>query len=355
MTRRQLAVPLLAALLGGAVTATAMQAGDTATDSAEQGLLAVSSSDDRLSAQEIFDRAAPGVVYVRAQSVQTAAASAFEAGGGSGELAVSTGSGFVLDDEGRIVTNAHIVSGVTDVQVTFANGQTVAAQVLGKDEETDLAVLAVSPDERIQLVPLELGDSDEVDPGDQAVAVGNPSGFAATAGTGRVGAADQRIETPGGYIIDGVFETDAVIEPGTSGGPLLGADGRVIGVMSRLAGDADSATFAVPSNTARDVLSELEEYHKVIRPYTGFRGEAGANGLTVGAVYAGGPAAEAGVRVGDVVEAVDGRTVRTPTDLHDVIGSRRPGDIVTVRLLRNGARGDVDLRLAERPATLPGG
>src|SRR5687768_13748643 len=123
MTRRQLAVPLLAALLGGAVTATAMQASGTATDSDQQGLLAVSSNDDRLSAQEIFDRAAPGVGDVRAQSVQSASASAFEATRGSGELAVSTGSGFVLDDEGRIVTNAHIVSGVTDVQVTFANGQ----------------------------------------------------------------------------------------------------------------------------------------------------------------------------------------------------------------------------------------
>jgi S1-C subfamily serine protease len=295
------------------------------------------------------------VVYVRAESVQTAAASAFEATGGSDELAVSTGSGFVLDDEGRIVTNAHIVSGVTDVQVIFPNGVPVTARVLGKDEETDLAVLAVKPEEAPELAPLELGDSDAVDPGDQAVAVGNPSGFAATAGTGRVGAADQRIEAPGGYVIDGVFQTDAVIEPGTSGGPLLGSDGRVIGVMSRLAGEEDAATFAVPSNTVRDVLSDIEQYHKVIRPYTGFRGAAGPTGLTVEAVYAGGPAAAAGVRVGDVVEAVDGRAVRTPTDLHDAIGSRSPGDVVTVRLLRNGARGDVELRLAERPATLPGG
>jgi putative serine protease PepD len=355
MTRRQLAVPLLAAVLGSAVTAAAMQVSDTPTDSREQGLLAVSASDEGLSAREIFDRVAPGVVYVRAQSVQPAAASAFEATGGGRELAVSTGSGFVLDDEGRIVTNAHIVSGVTDVQVTFGNGQTVAAQVLAKDEQTDLAVLAVSPDERVELVPLELGDSDAVDPGDQAIAVGNPSGFAATAGTGRVGAADRRIETPGGYVIDGVFETDAVIEPGTSGGPLLGSDGRVIGVLSRIEGDAGTATFAVPSNTARDVLAELQEHHKVIRPYTGFRGDAGATGLTVSAVDSGSPAADAGIRVGDVVEAIDGRTVRTPIDMHDVIGAHAPGDILTVRLLRHGARGDVELRLAERPATLPAG
>ncbi len=182
------------------------------------------------------------MVYVRAQSVNPAVASAFEATGGSSDLAVSTGSGFVLDDDGRIVTNAHIVSGVTDVQVLFANGVGVQATVLGKDEETDLAVLGVDPDEAPELVPLELGDSDAVNAGDQAVAVGNPSGFAATAGTGRIGASDQRIEAPGGYVIDGVFQTDAVIEPGTSGGPLLASDGRVIGVMSRLEGDEDAPT-----------------------------------------------------------------------------------------------------------------
>jgi S1-C subfamily serine protease len=353
MTRKQLAVPLVAALLGGAVTAAAIQAGGTGTEPSTQGLLTVSSGDGRLSAREIFDRAAPGVVYIRAQPVQPAQASAFDAAARNNGLAVSTGSGFVLDDEGRLVTNAHVVSGVADVQVTFADGRTVPARVLGKDEETDLAVLAVDPDQGLDLRPLELGDSDGVQPGDQAVAIGNPSGFEATAGTGRVSAADQRIEAPGGYVIDGVFETDAVIEPATSGGPLLGADGRVIGVMSRLPDDDRAPTFAVPSNTARQVLAELEENHKVIRPYLGLRGDGGGGGVVIAGVYPGSPAEAAGLRVDDVVEAVDGREVRTAIELQEQVAGRRPGEVVRLRVLRDGSSGDVEVRLAERPATLP--
>lgn len=347
-------MPLVAALLGGAVTAAAMQAaGGTGAESAEQGLLGVSSGGDSLSVRDIYDRAAPGVVYVRAQSVQPAAASAFDTGAGGNELSVSDGSGFVLDDEGRIVTNAHVVSGVTDVQVTFSSGQIVSAHVLGKDEETDLAVLAVDPDE-VDLRPLELGDSDAVRPGDQAIAIGNPNGYEATAGTGHVAAEDQRIEAPGGYTIDGVFQTDAVITPASSGGPLIGADGRVIGITSRLAGDADAPTFAVPSNLARDVLAQLQESHKVIRPYLGLRPATRGSIVEVAGVYAGSPAEQAGIQVGDVIEAIDGSEVRTATELQDAIAARGPGEAVRLRLLRNGSRGEIDVRLTERPATLPG-
>jgi S1-C subfamily serine protease len=348
MTRRQLAVPMVAALLGGAVTAAAMVAsgGSTGSITRQQGLLSLDQG-EQLSSSEIYERTAPGVVAVRANSVQPGA---FEATGGS-EFNVSTGSGFVLDGDGRVVTNAHVVSGVTAVQVTFADGPTVSASVIGKDEETDLAVLSVPP-EGLNLRPLELGDSDAVQPGDRVLAVGNPTGSGATAGSGRISGAGQRVEVPGGYVIDGLFATDAVIEPASSGGPLVGADGRVIGITARL--EADTG-FAVPANTAREVLAELEEHHKVIRPYIGLRGRATGAGVELVALHAGGPADVAGLQTGDVVQAIDGVDVRTLGGLLAEVERRSVGDTVELRVLREGAPTEVKVRLEERPATVPAG
>jgi serine protease Do len=349
MTRRQLAVPMVAALLGGAVTAAAMVAGGgTGTIARQQGLLSLDPG-EQLSSSEMYERAAPGVVSVRANSVQPGAA-AFESDAGS-DFNVSTGSGFVLDGDGRVVTNAHVVSGVTAVQVTFADGPTVAATVIGKDEETDLAVLAVAP-EGLDLRPLELGDSDTVRPGDRVLAVGNPTGAGATAGSGRISGAGRRIEVTGGYVIDGLFETDAVIEPATSGGPLIGTDGRVIGITARLEGDTG---FAVPANVARDVLAQLEEHHKVIRPYIGIRGRATSSGVELLHVHPGGPAEQAGLHTGDVVQAIDGVEVRTLGGLFVEVDRRAVGDSVELRVLRDGGTTDVAVRLEERPATVPAG
>jgi S1-C subfamily serine protease len=350
MTRRQLAVPMVAALLGGAVTAAGMLAGSNGNGAVgrQQGLLALDSG-ERFSAAEIYDRAAPSVVSISARSVQPGA-TAFQSETG-GELGVSTGSGFVLDEDGRIVTNAHVVSGVTAVQVTFPDSQIVPAQVIGKDEETDLAVLRVSP-EQLDLRPLELAGSDSVRPGDRVVAIGNPTGLQATAGTGRISAAGRRIEAPGGYVIDGLLETDAVIEPATSGGPLLGADGRVVGITSRL---GDDTGFAVPAGVARDVLAQLEERHKVIRPWLGIRGRAAPGGVALIDAHAGGPADSAGLQAGDVVQAIDDVDVGTLAGLLEEVDQRAVGDSVELRVLRDGKGLDITVRLEERPATVPAG
>jgi S1-C subfamily serine protease len=346
-------VPVVAALLGGALTAAAMIAGAGPGVPGRQEGLAVLGSGDRLTAHEIYERAAPGTVYIRARSLQ-ASASAF-AGGSGGELSIATGSGFVLDDDGRVLTSAHVVSGVTDVQVTFPNGRTVPARVVGKDEETDVALLAVDP-QGLDLRPLELGDSDAVRPGEQAMAIGNPTGLQATAGTGRIAAADRRIQAPGGYVIDGVFETDAVIEPATSGGPLMGPDGRVIGLTSRLAAEDGGASFAVPVNTVREVLAQLEDgHHKVIRSYMGVTGQTVERGVHVIEVHPAGPAARAGLHAGDTIEAIDGQPVRTWEGMLAAVERRRPGDTVELQVLRDGSRGDVEVRLDERPATLSAG
>ena len=350
MTRRKLAVPMVAALVGGAVTAAGMLAGSAGSGAVgrQQGLLPLDSG-ETFSATELYERAAPSVVSISARTVQPGAA-AFQTATG-GEIGVSTGSGFVLDEDGRIVTNAHVVSGVTAVQVTFPDGQMVQAEVIGKDEETDLAVLRVAPG-RLDLRPLELTDSPTVQPGDRVVAIGNPTGLQAIAGTGRISGAERRIEAPGGYVIDGLLETDAVIEPATSGGPLMGADGRVVGITSRLGEDT---SYAVPADVARDVLAELEERHKVIRPWLGLRGREAPGGLAVIDSNAGGPAERAGLRAGDVVQSIDGVEVHTFAELLDHVDGRAVGDTVELHVLRSGAPLDIAIRLEERPATLPAG
>ena len=348
MTRRQLAVPIVAALLGSAVTAAAMLAGSGGTGAItrQQGLLALDES-EQLSSSEIYDRTAPGVVAVRATSLQ---AGAFQADAGS-EFNLSTGSGFVLDGEGRVVTNAHVVTGVTAVQVTFPDGPTVGATVVGKDEETDLAVLSVSP-EGLDLRPLELGDSDTVRPGDRVLAVGNPTGAGPTAGSGRISGSGRRVEVPGGFVIDGLLETDAVIEPASSGGPLVGPDGRVIGVTARLEGDTG---FAVPANTARDVLADLQDHHKVIRPYIGIRGRAVGSGVELIGLHEDGPAQSAGLQTGDVVVAIDGVEVNTLGGLLAEVERQSVGDSVELQVLRDGTPLEITVRLEERPATIPAG
>lgn len=350
MTRRQLAVPMVAALLGGAITAAAMVAsgGGTGAITRQQGLLALDPG-EQLSSTEIYERAAPSVVAVRANSVQ-ADSTAFDAGPDSA-FNLSTGSGFVLDGDGRIVTNAHVVSGVTAVQVTFPDGPTVGATVIGKDEETDLALLAVAP-EGLDLRPLELGDSDRLRMGDRVLVVGNPTGSGATAGSGRISGAGLRVEVPGGYVIDGLVETDAVIEPASSGGPLLGADGRVIGVTARL--EADTG-FAIPANVARDVFAQLEEHHKVIRPYIGLRGRPADGGVEIVDVHAGGPADVAGLQTGDVVRTVDGVDVRTFAGLLGEVDHHSVGDSIELEVVRDGTTVEATVRLEERPATVPAG
>jgi putative serine protease PepD len=349
---RQVVVPLVAAALGSGITAAAMSTGGStgATIGRQQGLLTSSVGAQVLNAEEIYQQAAPSVVHVSASTVQ-GTASAFDSQTG-GQLALSTGSGFVLDDDGRVVTSAHVISGVTAVQVTFADGRgTVPAHVLGKDEEADVAVLAVDPD-GLDLRPLELGDSSLMRPGDQVIAVGNPTGVQPTAGTGRIAAAHQRIEAPGGYVIDDVFATDAVIEPATSGGPLVSPDGRVIGITSRIEG---STGFAVPSNIVRDAVERIKQGTRVIRPYIGLTGTGTDGGVQVTDVHPDGPADRAGLQEDDLIETIDDQPLTSFMELLAEVDRHAPGDTVTLQVLRNGSRGPVPVQLEERPATLAAG
>jgi S1-C subfamily serine protease len=375
-------LPLLAAgLLGGGVTAGLLlvtgAAGDhvtrTVVEPAPLGAAAspVGERAGALTVREIYRRDAPGVVFVRARSVQ-AGDSPFDFAQRTENVA--TGSGFVIDEDGHLLTNAHVVAGATDVRVTFSDQRTVGARVVGKDEDTDLAVLEVEPD-GLHLEPLTLGESRSVQVGDPTVAIGNPFGLDRTLTTGVVSAKQRRITAPSGFSIDNVLQTDAAINPGNSGGPLIDATGRVIGVNSQIAtaggsGGSVGIGFAVPIDTAKAIIPQLERHRMVSHAYLGIRGQdvqeslvsldgGPHSGVRVQEVDPDGPAAQAGILDaqatggGDVIIALDGRTVRSMADVDDVLARHRPGDGVAVDLLREGHRVKVQVQLQERPALVP--
>ncbi|MFL5957687.1 MAG: S1C family serine protease, partial [Solirubrobacterales bacterium] len=285
MQSSQLRISLIAAILGGALVAAVvllLDVGRTTktTTVVQQAPLnartaAGTSGSTGLTPREIYKRDAPGVVNVRAQIVQRVT-SPFNFGSPEEQRGVATASGFVVDGNGDILTNAHVIEGASRVTVQFENDKTADAKVVGKDTSTDLALLKVDPKDQ-KLHPLGLGDSSDVQVGDPTIAIGNPFGLDRTLTTGVVSALQRRIEAPNGFSIDHVIQTDAAINPGNSGGPLLDAAGRVIGINSQIATGGGSngnvgIGFAVPINTAKRVVPQLKQSGTVQRAYLGITG-----------------------------------------------------------------------------------
>jgi putative serine protease PepD len=274
---------------------------------------------------------------------------AVQVGGGSG-------TGFVIDERGTIVTNAHVVGESSQASVRFGDsGATIDAEVLGSDPSTDLAVLRVDPSRVGALRPLTFADSDAVRVGDEVVAIGHPFGLDRTATAGIVSGLGREIQSPNGFSIDEVIQTDAAINPGNSGGPLVDGKGRVVGVNSQIAtagggGGNVGVGFAVPANTVRDVVPRLADGQTIERPYLGVSTAAGAAGVEVQEVTPGGPAQRAGLRSADVIRSVDGRTVSEPDDVTGALDGKQPGDSVTVEVERDGSRQEFDIELGTRPA-----
>src|SRR5436190_5025234 len=306
---------------------------------------------------QIYAKASKGVVSVAARE-------------GSG---TSTGTGFVIDDRGTIVTNAHVVGEVGTAQVRFGDqGRTIDAPVLGRDASSDLAVLRVDPSQTGRLYPLKLADSGKVKIGDNVVAIGNPFGLDRTATAGIVSGLGRHITSPNGFDIDEVIQTDAPINPGNSGGPLLDARARVIGVNSQIETGPGLGRgnvgigFAVPSNTVRDVVPRLAQGKKILHAYLGIetstvpegvytaRGLSPDEGVYVQNTRGGGPADRAGIRTGDVVVNVAGRRVSEPADLSQAIQARQPGDTIRVEVVHgDGTREEVPVKLGRRPTRTP--
>jgi putative serine protease PepD len=290
----------------------------------------------------IYDRVSEGVVQVRA---------------GSG-----SGTGFVVDGDGTIVTNAHVVGTSEEVQVRFdQRGESVRARVSGVDASSDLAVLHVDPNASPVLRPLALADSDKVRVGDSAIAIGYPLGLDRTATAGIISGLGREIQAPNGFSIDKVIQTDAPINPGNSGGPLLDARGRVIGVNSQIATAGSRGNvgigFAVPSNTVREVVPKLKVGQTIRRPYIGISTAPalGSQGARIERVEPGGPGSGAGLQRGDVITSVDGKAVVVPEDVTAALDGRQPGERVTVEVRRAGRRQSIDVELGTRPARVRSG
>jgi S1-C subfamily serine protease len=359
---------VLAAVIGGGVTAAALlgagavDSGDPATATEAsltgKGARAVELGAGRgLGAREIYKRDAPGVVFVRAQTLRTDPTpfDVFD----TARPTEATGSGFVIDEDGLVLTNAHVVAAATEIQVTLSDAHTVSATPVGKDLDTDLALLRVDPG-GLDLSPLELGDSETVQVGDPTVAIGNPFGLERTLTTGVVSALQRRLTAPSGFTIENVIQTDAALNPGNSGGPLIDASGRVIGINSQIAtggGEASGGSvgigFAVPVNTAKEVIPELEQAGHVERAYLGVEGSAAEDGVLVERVQPGSPAAAAGLGDADVLHRLDGHRVRTMADVSEILERLEPGDVVKVEVSTAGRPRALQATLADRPAALP--
>jgi S1-C subfamily serine protease len=381
-----IAVGVVAAVgsLGGATTVRELVEAD-AQQSPDPSSFA--SSSKPLTIHAIYARAAPGVVQVTATrrvSVQTNPfLDPFGFGGSTAETEEALGSGFVIDKAGHIVTNYHVVQGAQHVQVSFSNNEQLAARVVGRDPATDIAVLQVRVQSRA-LMPLELGDSNLVRVGDAVVAIGNPLGEDRSVTSGIVSARQRRIVAPNGAPIDNVIQTDAALNHGNSGGPLLDALGKVIGVNSQIQTAAGSdgnigIGFAIPINTVKDVAAQLIAKGVVEHPFVGINARAITprvatlfrlpvqHGLLISTVCHDSGAAAAGVHGatqevtlagvtwplgGDIIVKADGLPVASVDQLRTIVGNKEPGDSVELELDRKNSTLDVKVKLGRQPASL---
>jgi putative serine protease PepD len=266
----------------------------------------------------------------------------------------SQGSGFVYNETGDIVTNQHVVDGAESITVTFWNGKTYSAHLVGSDPSTDTAVIKVDTPAAM-LQPLRLADSSAVQVGDGVVAIGSPFGLEETVTTGIVSALHRQMTSPNSFTIDDSIQTDAAINHGNSGGPLLDMHGRVIGITSQIESDSggnDGVGFAVPSNTVREIATKLIATGKADHAYLGVQlaEVSGGDGARVTVVVPNKPAAKAGVQVGDVVTAFSGKKVASVDALRAAVDARRPGDTVMLTFAREGRERTVSVTLSTRPS-----
>jgi S1-C subfamily serine protease len=399
--KRMFAIPFVSALIGGGIVvgiiAAAGDLGEKKTvvttvqeapASAAVPSNASQQSGGGLTPHQVYVKDAPGVAFVTSTIVQKSESPFLLGGGESERKGTATGSGIVIDANGTILTNYHVVENAVKVTVSFEKGKTVEAQVVGKDPSNDLAVLRIHPD-GLTLHPIALGNSSAAQVGDPVYAIGNPFDLERTLTTGVVSALQRQITAPNGFTIDNVLQTDASINPGNSGGPLLNTAGEVIGINSQIetGGTSNGSVgigFAVPIDTAKSEISELEKGGTVRGAYLGLTsltidGSLSAlnlpvkSGALVQTVQKGTAADKAGIKGGtistnvengqvavggDIITAINGKTIASSEDLANVIEAEKPGDTVTVKLLRANGHGGYDpktisVKLGARPNSIP--
>ncbi len=331
---------------------------------------AVLSADERTTI-DVYRRATPAVVNITTQAVEWNFFYGAVPSGG-------TGTGFIVNPDGTIVTNYHVVRDAQQIVVTRIDGSSDSAQLVGYDPLTDLAVVKINPG-NTRLPTLPLGDSTQLQVGQRVLAIGNPFGLQATLTTGVVSALQRTLRTPGGAVIDEAIQTDAAINPGNSGGPLLDSQGRVIGVNTLIftpSGGSVGIGFAIPVNTVKFILGDLVRYGRPKRPWLGISSLEVVpelaqalslpvkSGVLVAEVVPGGPADRAGMRGGqrtmvvgrmrfptggDIIVSIDGHKVDSLSDINLSLYKKRPGDSVEVVFYRGGQKQTLKVVLAERP------
>jgi S1-C subfamily serine protease len=312
---------------------------------------------------DVADRARPAVVFIAVRTTPTKGSFGAEPQGG-------VGSGAIIDPAGFIVTNNHVVEGAQQIRVALPDGRTYDAKLVGRDPQSDLAVIKVDPRAGEQLPVLRFGDSEKLRIGEWVVAIGNALGLEGgpTVTAGVVSALGRDVPEPNGAVLENVVQTDAAINPGNSGGPLLNMGAEIIGINTLGAGQTQSGyqaqgiNFAISTTTARPIVDDLMRNGRVVRAYVGIgtatmtpaiaaqTGLAFTPGAIVTQVGAGSPAARGGLQEGDIIVALGDQEVKNDQQLRQAILARKPGDQVALTIVRNGQRRQIQLTLGERPA-----
>ena len=360
-------VMLAVALLGGAVALAlalatgAVHTGSHATTVVEQAPATAAGSASG-SWQAMYSRTAAGTVTITVQATRSTSAPF----GPSEQQVTALGSGFVINGQGDIISVAHVVEGATSIRVAFEDGTTRTASVLGKDESLDAVVLHVDPS-GLTLHPLNLGSSRALVVGDPLATIGDALDFDRSLSTGVVSGLDRTIQAPNGFTIAHAIQTDAALNPGNSGGPVLDATGRVVGVADQIAtgnnqfarSTTETSTgvgFAVPIDAINSALAQLEHGTTPTHAYLGVSTGAtssGQVGALVGAAQAGTPAAEAGLSAGDLIIGFNGTPIRSSGDLIAALAGAHPGEEVRVTVQRGSQRITVTAKLTLQPAQAP--
>jgi S1-C subfamily serine protease len=311
-----------------------------------------------LSVNQIYRQAGPGVVDITVTSQTNIGPF------GGSQQTQGEGAGVVYDKKGDILTDEHVVAGATSVTVRFEDGTKVGAKVLGTDPSTDVAVIHVNVPSS-QLHPIAFADSATAQVGDPVIAIGSPFSLPETVTQGIVSAVGRSITAPNNYTITGAIQTDAAINPGNSGGPLLDANGRVLGLADQIEtnnstptgqGSSSGVGFAIPSNMVARIANEIIAGHHVSHAFVGvFLNASSTGGAQISSVQPNTPASRAGILQGDLVTAIDGKSIASTQQFIETVDTYSPGQTITLTIKRDGNTKDIKLTLGTRPSTPSGG